>query len=73
MRTSSPGPGNATEKIAGLVERVTYFNEQSWFSVLPRECPRTSGPRIAKRHKPALVCFVPEVQTHSEIQKYTHI
>ena len=34
MRTSSPGPGAPTEEIAGLVERVTYFNEESGFSVL---------------------------------------
>src|SRR5664279_5449014 len=32
MRTS--GPGTPTEEIAGLVERVTYFNEESGFAVL---------------------------------------
>jgi len=34
MRTSSPGSSSPTEEIAGLVERVTFFNEESGFSVL---------------------------------------
>jgi hypothetical protein len=32
MRT--PGPVTPTEEISGLVERVTYFNEESGFAVL---------------------------------------
>ena len=34
MPTSSPGPNTPSEEIAGLVERVTYFNEESGFAVL---------------------------------------
>ena len=34
MNASSPGLNNASEEIAGLVERVTYFNEESGFAVL---------------------------------------
>jgi exodeoxyribonuclease V alpha subunit len=34
MPTSSPGPSTPSEEIAGLVERVTYFNEESGFAVL---------------------------------------
>src|ERR1700751_511328 len=34
MSASSPLPRTPSEEIAGLVERVTYFNEESGFSVL---------------------------------------
>jgi exodeoxyribonuclease V alpha subunit len=34
MPTPSPGPSTPSEEIAGLVERVTYFNEESGFAVL---------------------------------------
>ncbi len=34
MSASSSGPGAPTEEIAGLVERVTFFNEESGFAVL---------------------------------------
>ena len=34
MRAPTPGPNTATEEIAGLVERVTFFNEESGFAVL---------------------------------------
>ena len=34
MNASSPGPGAPAEEIAGLVERVTFFNEESGFAVL---------------------------------------
>jgi exodeoxyribonuclease V alpha subunit len=34
MSASSPQPRAPTEEIAGLVERVTFFNEESGFSVL---------------------------------------
>src|SRR6201993_1239964 len=34
MSTSSPLPRTPSEEIAGLVERVTYFNEESGFAVL---------------------------------------
>src|ERR1035437_95932 len=34
MSDSSPQPRTTTEEIAGLVERVTFFNEESGFAVL---------------------------------------
>ena len=34
MSDSSPEPRTASEEIAGLVERVTFFNEESGFAVL---------------------------------------
>jgi exodeoxyribonuclease V alpha subunit len=34
MGDSSPGLNTSAEEIAGLVERVTYFNEESGFAVL---------------------------------------
>jgi exodeoxyribonuclease V alpha subunit len=34
MGASSPGLNTGTEEIAGLVERVTFFNEESGFAVL---------------------------------------
>ncbi len=34
MGASSPGLDTSTEEIAGLVERVTFFNEESGFAVL---------------------------------------
>jgi exodeoxyribonuclease V alpha subunit len=34
MGDSSPGLNTSTEEIAGLVERVTFFNEESGFAVL---------------------------------------
>src|SRR5271170_5957649 len=34
MSASSPQPRTPSEEIAGLVERVTFFNEESGFSVL---------------------------------------
>jgi exodeoxyribonuclease V alpha subunit len=34
MNASSPQPRTPSEEIAGLVERVTFFNEESGFSVL---------------------------------------
>jgi exodeoxyribonuclease V alpha subunit len=34
MGASSPATDTATEEIAGLVERVTYFNEESGYAVL---------------------------------------
>ena len=34
MKDSSPQPRTPAEEIAGLVERVTFFNEESGFAVL---------------------------------------
>jgi exodeoxyribonuclease V alpha subunit len=34
MTTSSPEPRTPSAEIAGLVERVTFFNEESGFAVL---------------------------------------
>ena len=34
MNGPSPQPGTPSEEIAGLVERVTFFNEESGFAVL---------------------------------------
>src|SRR5664279_2778113 len=34
MGASSPGLNTSTEEIAGLIERVTYFNEESGYAVL---------------------------------------
>ena len=34
MSDSSPEPRTPSEEIAGLVERVTFFNEESGFAVL---------------------------------------
>jgi exodeoxyribonuclease V alpha subunit len=34
MSASSPQPRTPSEEIAGLVERVTFFNEESGFAVL---------------------------------------
>ena len=34
MSDSSPQPRTPSEEIAGLVERVTFFNEESGFAVL---------------------------------------
>jgi len=34
MKDSSPQPRTPSEEIAGLVERVTFFNEESGFAVL---------------------------------------
>ena len=34
MNDSSPRPRTPSEEIAGLVERVTFFNDESGFAVL---------------------------------------
>jgi len=42
MSDSSPQPRTPTEEIAGLVERVTFFNVESGFAVL---CVKVRGQR----------------------------
>jgi exodeoxyribonuclease V alpha subunit len=34
MSSATPPPATPAEEIAGLVERVTFFNEESGFAVL---------------------------------------
>ncbi len=39
MSDTSPQPRTPSEEIAGLVERVTFFNEESGFAVLRVKVP----------------------------------
>jgi hypothetical protein len=51
MNDSSPQIRTPSEEIAGLVERVTFFNEASGFAVLRVKVPLQVKVRVLSRPK----------------------